>query len=435
MKINFFEILKKKIISNKSKICIIGLGYVGLPLLSKFLKNNFFVIGYDIDKNKINLLKKKKTYIDYIKLDSADFKNFKPTFNLQEINKADVIIFCLPTPLNKNKEPDLSFIVKSLDNIYPYLKRGQLAILESTTYPGTTEEVIVNKLSKKFFVGENFFVGYSPEREDPGNLKFTLDNITKVVSGYSKKCLNLTDQLYSRIVKKTYRVSNLKTAEMTKLLENIYRAINIGLVNELKILSHRMGINIFEVIKAASTKPFGFQTFYPGPGLGGHCIPIDPFYLTWKAKEFDFNTKFIELAGEINSHMPNYVVNRLQEVFNKSKLSIFGKKILILGLSYKKNIDDIRESPSLRIIKLLLEKGCKVCYSDKFFKKIPHTTELKKNKIKNIYLNKKNLNLFDACIIVTDHDYYNYDFIRKNSKIIIDTRNVYNNKSKNVFSA
>jgi UDP-N-acetyl-D-glucosamine dehydrogenase len=335
------------------------------------------------------------------------------------------------------KRPDLGPLLKASETVGRVLKKGDIVIYESTVYPGCTEEdciPILEELSGLKFK-EDFKVGYSPEREDPGNLKFTLDNITKVVSGHSKKCLNLTDQLYSRIVKKTYRVSNLKTAEMTKLLENIYRAINIGLVNELKILSHRMGINIFEVIKAASTKPFGFQTFYPGPGLGGHCIPIDPFYLTWKAKEFDFNTKFIELAGEINSHMPNYVVNRLQEVFNKSKLSIFGKKILILGLSYKKNIDDIRESPSLRIIKLLLEKGCKVCYSDKFFKKIPNTTELKNKKIKNIYLNKKNLNLFDGCIIVTDHDYYNYDFIRKNSKIIIDTRNVYNNKSKNIFNA
>jgi UDP-N-acetyl-D-glucosamine dehydrogenase len=431
---DYFENLKNKIYKKKAIISIIGLGYVGLPLLKKFTDQNFKVIGFDSDKKKINLLKNKKTYIDYIQLTQKNFAKLIPTCDPSDLRKADIIIFCLPTPLNKNKEPDLSIIKNVFQKIKLFCKQGQLLILESTSYPGTTEEIFIDGLKNKFKFGINYFVGYSPEREDPGNKTFNISNIIKIVSGYTAKCRLLTNDLYKQLTK-THPVSSLKTAEMTKLFENIFRSVNIGLVNELKILLEKMHINIYEVIDAASTKPFGFMPFFPGPGLGGHCIPIDPFYLTWKAKEFDTNTRFIELAGEINGEMPYYVFKRTTEALNNHNKSLKNSKILIIGISYKKNIDDIRESPSLKIIDLLLKSGAKVSYSDKYFSNFPKNSHLKNLKIKNFSITKKNLNFFDACIIVTDHDYFDYDLILSSSKLIIDSRGRYKIKNKKVYKA
>ena len=387
---NYYQILKNKIKKKKSLIGIIGLGYVGLPLVSKFTSEGFKVIGFDNDNKKINLLNKKKLYIDYIKISKSNFKNLNVTKSFKYINKVDIIIICLPTPLNKNKSPDLDIIKKNIDEIIPYLKKGQLLILESTSYPGTTDEIIVKKLKNKAYsIGKDYFIGYSPEREDPGNIEYSISNIPKIVSGYSKKCRLLVDKIYKSIVRKTYISKNLETAEITKLFENIFRSINIGLVNELKILTNRMNIDIFEIIKAASTKPFGFMPFYPGPGLGGHCIPIDPFYLTWKAKEYNYNTKFIELAGEINSQMPAFVIEQLQNALNLHSKFIKNSKILLIGISYKKNIDDIRESPSLEIIDILKKKEANVFYSDKYFRSFPKTSKLGLQNIKNIKIDKK----------------------------------------------
>ena len=431
---NYFEDLKNKIYTKKAVICIIGLGYVGLPLLKKFTDENFKVIGFDSDKKKINLLKNKKTYIDYIQLTKKNFGNLIPTCNPSDIIKANIIIFCLPTPLNKNKEPDLTIIKNVFQQIKFFCKKGQLIILESTSYPGTTEEIFIEGLKNKFKFGIDYFVGYSPEREDPGNKIFNISNITKVVSGYSSKCKSLTNDLYKHLTK-TYSVSSLKTAEMTKLFENIFRSVNIGLVNELKVLLEKMDIDIYEVIDAASTKPFGFMPFFPGPGLGGHCIPIDPFYLTWKAKEFDTHTRFIELAGEINGKMPDYVLKKTSEALNSHKKSIKNSKILILGISYKKNIDDIRESPSLKIINLLLESGASVSYSDKYFDNFPKNSHLNNSKIKNFSISRKNLSSFDACILITDHDYFDYELILSSSKLIVDTRGRYKIKNKKVYKA
>ena len=341
--------LQSKIQNHKSTIAIIGLGYVGLPLAIRFAQEGFKTIGFDIDKEKINMLNSGKSYIKHIKEDSiASMANngFTATADFGEITSVDVIIICVPTPLGVHNEPDLSYIHGTLENIKPHLKENQLLILESTTYPGTTEEEIVTFIesipdsslithhSSLFTIGENFFIGYSPEREDPGNKNFTTKTIPKVVSGVTQNCLELTKKLYDQIVDQTVPVSSPKVAEMTKIMENIHRAVNIGLVNELKMVADKMDIDIYEVINAATTKPFGFTPYYPGPGLGGHCIPIDPFYLTWKAKEVGMNTRFIELAGEINTNMTNYVVQKVGEALNTVKRSIKGSRILVLGLAY-----------------------------------------------------------------------------------------------------
>ena len=369
---------KSQIQNRDVRVAIIGLGYVGLPLVIRFSQEGFSVTGFDIDEEKVKLLNAGKSYIKHIKADdiaAMSANGFKATSDFSKIAEVDVIIICVPTPLGVHNEPDLSFIHGTLENIKPYLKENQLLVLESTTYPGTTEDILVpfinsirNQESKiknqKFTLGENFYLGYSPEREDPGNKNFTTKTIPKVVSGVTENCLELTKTLYDQIVDKTVPVSSPKVAEMTKILENIYRAVNIGLVNELKMVADKMDIDIYEVINAAATKPFGFTPYYPGPGLGGHCIPIDPFYLTWKAKEIGLNTRFIELAGEINTSMPNYVVQKVGETLNTIGKSVKGSKILVLGLSYKKNVDDLRESPTLELLDLLMEKGAIIEYCD-----------------------------------------------------------------------
>ena len=370
---------------------------------------------------------------------------FTATADFRQIADVDAIIICVPTPLGVHNEPDLSFIHGTLGNIKPYLKENQLLILESTTYPGTTEEEIVPFIEgiqdsssvtpnqSRFTIGVNFYIGYSPEREDPGNKNFSTQTIPKVVSGHTKNCLDVTKALYDQIVDETVPVSSTQVAEMTKILENIHRAVNIGLVNELKMVADKMNIDINEVIKAAATKPFGFTAYYPGPGLGGHCIPIDPFYLTWKAKEIGMNTRFIELAGEINTGMPNYVIQKVSESLNSIGKSIKNSRILILGLAYKKNVDDLRESPSLELIDILIDKGAIVNYCDPYFSSIPETRK------HQIELSSKDLSVdvlqsMDLVLLATDHDDFDYDLIEKESSLIIDTRGRFG-KSEKVIKA
>ena len=423
--------LSRDIENKKAKIGVIGMGYVGLPLAIRFSQEGYKVVGLDIDSSKINLLNNGKSYIRHIIEEdiSLMLKNdFFATNDFAQISNLDVIIICVPTPLGKDNEPDLSYIFGTLDNIRPYLKENQLLILESTTYPGTTEEEIVPFLksinNKNFDIGINFFVGYSPEREDPGNKKYSTKTIPKIVSGHTKNCLELTTILYNNIVVKTVPVSSTKVAEMTKIMENIHRAVNIGLVNELKIVADKMDIDIFEVINAAATKPFGFTPYFPGPGLGGHCIPIDPFYLTWRAKQFGVDTRFIELAGEINTNMPRLVVGKALEALSSQGKSFQDAKILILGVAYKKNVDDTRESPAFKIIELLQSSNAQVSFSDPFVPNLKPTRSYN-FKMKSINIDSENLAKNDVVILVTDHDDFDYELILKHSKYVIDTRGRY----------
>jgi UDP-N-acetyl-D-glucosamine dehydrogenase len=429
--------LKQKIMSKQAKIGVIGMGYVGLPLTIRFCEAGFQVYGFDIDEEKIKKLSAGKSYIKHIE----DFeiqrisKNFYPTSDFSKLSDVDCIIICVPTPLNKHREPDMTYVFSTAETIARYLRKGQLISLESTTYPGTTDEDLRRILETSGLkAGEDFYLVFSPEREDPGNKEFKISKIPKIVGGYTEKCLDLAVALYSNVTIQTVPVSSTKVAESAKILENIYRAVNIALVNELKVLFDKMGIDIWEVIEAAKTKPFGFQAFYPGPGLGGHCIPIDPFYLTWKAREYDFQTRFIELAGEINTSMPYYVVNKTIEALNANGKTIKGAKILILGVAYKKDVDDMRESPALKIITLLQEKGADVNYNDPYIPEIPPLRKYQL-KMKSIALNKESLSSYDAVIITTDHSVYDPDFILENAKLIIDTRNLIKNKNSKVVKA
>ena len=429
----FYEKIIEKVSRKEYKIGIIGMGYVGLPLALAFCKKDIVTLGFDINENIINSLKNCVSYINHIK--SNEIKKYVsnnkliPSENLESINKVDVIIICVPTPLNKNKEPDLTFIKNSLDSIKNFLNKGQILILESTTYPGTTEEILKPFIEKEGLkVGKDFFLVYSPEREDPGNKKYQTHNIPKIIGGCTKNCASIAKSIYSQITEEIIVLSSTRAAEMTKLVENIHRAVNIGLVNELKIIAEELGVDLYEVIKAAATKPFGFMPFFPGPGLGGHCIPIDPYYLTWKAKEFGIHTKFIELAEEINSSMPKHVVGKISNSLNDICKSIKKSSILILGIAYKKNIDDARESPSLEIIDLLLKMGANIKYNDPYFPKFPKFRKYN-YVIDSIELTSENLELFDCAVLLTDHDCYDYELIRVNSKLIIDTRGKYNNSS------
>lgn len=418
----YYSNLLKKIKNKKASIGIIGLGYVGLPLAGVFAKNNFNVTGIDIDLRKVKMLNKSKSYIKHIKNNFLEKiqKKFKATSNFKIINLLDIIIICLPTPLNNLKNPDLSYIQNTLVKIKPFLKKGQIIILESSTYPGSTKKMvqpIINQ--KKFILGKNFFLGYSPEREDPSNKKYSISNIPKLLSGTTPECKELTKTIYSKIVKKTVSMSCIEAAEFTKIFENTFRSVNIALVNELKLLSTKTKLNINEIINAASTKPFGFKAFQPGPGVGGHCIPIDPYYLNWVAKKNDMKINFIGLAGKINDMMPKWIVNESL----KGKVV---KKALILGVAYKKNVDDMRESPALDFIKILFKKKIKVDYHDPYIK-IIKTRKFKKT-LKSI--NIKKINNYDIVYLVTNHDNFNYKFIKKNAKLIIDTRNVFKKEIK-----
>jgi UDP-N-acetyl-D-glucosamine dehydrogenase len=422
--------LIKKIKQNKFKVGIIGLGYVGLPLALEFSIKNITVLGFDLDTEKVRKINiEKKSYIKHIPSEKikkeVNKKTFIATSDFSRIKEVDIVIICVPTPLNVNREPDLSYVLNSTIEIAKYMKRGQLISLESTTYPGTTDEDILKILEKTGMkVGKDFYLCFSPEREDPNNLHYSTATIPKVIGGVTSKCTLIGEMVYRKVINTVIPVSNSRAAEATKLLENIYRSINIALVNELKIVFDRMNIDIWEVIRAASTKPFGFTPFYPGPGLGGHCIPIDPFYLTWKAREYEISTKFIELAGEINTSMPYYVVEKVMYALNKNFKHINGAKILILGLAYKKDIDDIRESPSLKLIELLQDRGAKVDYNDEYVTEIPKIRKYTFNK-KSIKMTKSNLEKYDLVLLSTDHSYYNYPLILKSSKIIVDTRNAF----------
>ncbi len=430
--------LVEKLKNKSATIGIVGLGYVGLPLLIRYLEVGCQATGFDIDQKKIDLLKSGKSYINHISdevIERALNNGLNASVDLKGIEKMDAIILCVPTPLNKYREPDLSFILNTIRGIVPYLRKGQVISLESTTYPGTTEEELYPRIKKAgFSVGEDFFLVYSPEREDPGNKKFNTRSIPKICSGYSEQCLEVGVALYQIAVDRVVSVSSLKTAEMTKLLENIHRSVNIGLVNELKIVADKMGIDIHEVINAAATKPFGFTPYYPGPGLGGHCIPIDPFYLTWKAREFDVHTRFIELSGEINSSMPEWVIEKTSNALNNFCKPIKGSKILILGIAYKKNVDDMRESPAAMIMKLLQSKGAMIQYSDPHVPVFPKMREYEYD-LQSLNLTPETLGLFDCCILVTNHDAFDYGLIKEHATLIVDTRGVYKEPAANIVKA
>lgn len=430
--------LIKKLNDKEAVIGIVGLGYVGLPLMIRYSEVGYKVVGFDIDNSKIEKLNAGQSYIEHIHGDliqESIEKGFVATSDFSKIKDVDAIILCVPTPLNKYREPDLSFVLNTTEACVPYLREGQVMSLESTTYPGTTEEELLPRVEKNGLkVGKNFFLVYSPEREDPGNPNFTTRTIPKVCGGQTESCLDVGIALYSTTIDKVVPVSSTKAAEMTKLLENIHRAVNIGLVNEMKVVADKMGIDIHEVIDAAATKPFGFVAYKPGPGLGGHCIPIDPYYLTWKAREYGIHTRFIELAGEVNTAMPSYVVKKIAQCLNEKQKTINGAKILILGIAYKKNVDDMRESPAVEIMEKLRRRGAQLSYSDPHVPKFPKMREHSFD-LESVALTEDSLKSFDLVVLTTDHEKFDYDLILKNSVKIIDTRGKFKEKSQKIIKA
>ncbi len=418
---------KRKIEDKTVRIGILGLGYVGLPLAREFANAGIRIIGFDIDERKVNVLNSGKSIIKNVPhaevKKMVNSKKFTSTTRMSRIKNVDALLICVPTPLTDNREPDMKYVIGSCRTIAKYLQPGQLVTLESTTYPGTTRELMAPILETSGLkAGRDFHLAYSPEREDPGNKYFTTRTIPKVIGGLTGKCREIAKMVYELAIETVIPVSSVEAAEATKILENVYRCINIAMVNELKMVFDRMGIDVWEVIRAASTKPFGFSPFYPGPGLGGHCIPIDPFYLTWKARQFGMPTRFIELAGQINTDMPHYVIIRTMDALNKRRKSLNGSKILILGLAYKPDIDDVRESPSLELIELLKKKGAKVDYNDPY---IPATHKQRRYdlQMKSKPLSTAMLKKYDAVLISTNHSDYDYDWIVQNSGLVIDTRN------------
>lgn len=427
----------ERVTSKDAVIAIVGMGYVGVPLALRFVDAGFKVLGIDIDARKVDALKRGKSYIKHISEAeiAAALPRLDASSDFARVAEADAILICVPTPLNKNREPDLRYIVASMDGILPYLRAGQLISLESTTYPGTTEEIVRPRIEERgLIVGEDVYVVFSPEREDPGNLLFNTKTTPKVVGGDTPACLEAGLALYGMVIDAVVPVSSTRAAEMTKLLENIHRAVNIGLVNEMKIVASRMGIDIHEVIQAAATKPFGFTSFSPGPGLGGHCIPIDPFYLSWKAREYGLNTRFIELAGEVNSVMPEWVLGRVADALNEREKSLKGSRILVLGIAYKKNIDDARESPALRLIEGLRAKGALVDYSDPYIPRFDGNEEHPYQMV-GVELTPAVVASYDCLLLATNHDAFDYVMIAKHARLIVDTRGTYRERAENVVSA
>lgn len=428
----------QKFKQKEALIGVVGLGYVGLPLMLRYNAIGFRVLGIDIDESKVNKLNAGESYIEHIsaeKIAAAGKSGFEATTDFSRASECDALILCVPTPLNKYREPDMSFVINTTDALKPYLREGHIVSLESTTYPGTTEEELLPRVQEGgLVVGENVFLVYSPEREDPGNPNFETRTIPKVIGGHTPACLAVGLALYEQAIDQVVPVSSTKAAEMTKLLENIHRAVNIGLVNEMKVVADRMGIDIFEVVDAAATKPFGFTAYYPGPGLGGHCIPIDPFYLTWKAREYGLNTRFIELSGEVNRAMPEYVLSKLMEGLNDSGKALKGSRVLVLGIAYKKNVDDMRESPSVELMELIEAKGAIVAYSD------PHVPVFPKMREHHFELSSEpmtadNISSFDAVVLATDHDKFDYELIKQHARLIIDSRGKYRAPAENVIKA
>jgi UDP-N-acetyl-D-glucosamine dehydrogenase len=424
--------------SREAIIGILGLGYVGLPLMLRYNAIGFRVLGIDIDESKVVALNEGRSYIEHIpaeKVLAARQNGFEATTDFSRVSECDALILCVPTPLNKYREPDMSFVINTTDAIKPYLREGQIVSLESTTYPGTTEEELLPRVQEGgLVVGQNIFLVYSPEREDPGNAHFETRTIPKIIGGDTADCLEVGVALYEQAIDRVVPVSSTKAAEMTKLLENIHRAVNIGLVNEMKVVADRMGIDIFEVVDAAATKPFGFTPYYPGPGLGGHCIPIDPFYLTWKAREYGLHTRFIELSGEVNQAMPEYVLSKLMDGLNVRGKPLNGSKVLVLGIAYKKNVDDMRESPSVEIMELIEAKGGIVGYSD------PHVPVFPKMREHHFDLSSEPLTVetlqaYDAVILATDHDKFDYELIRTHAKVIVDSRGKYRTPEAHIIKA
>ncbi|MDB4349461.1 nucleotide sugar dehydrogenase [Omnitrophica bacterium] len=426
-----YDILKKKIAKKQARLSVLGLGYVGLPLAVEFGKSGFFVYGIDVNKTQIEALKKRRSYISDVP--GQDIRrliengNFKPTTNYSEINKSDVVIICVPTPLSKTREPDISYILSAVKSIAKYRKRGQLIVLESTTYPGTTDEIVLPILeSCGLKCGKDFFLAFSPERVDPANKLYKTKDIPKIVGGVNRPSGLLAKELYKKVMNGVILVSSTKTAEMAKLLENTFRSVNIGLVNEIALMCNKLGLDVWETIDAAASKPFGFMPFYPGPGIGGHCIPLDPIYLAWKARLHGFEARFIGLADRINSSMPEYVVSRISNALNDRKKTVKGAKIHILGVSYKKDVSDTRESPALEIMRILSDKGAEISFSDAYTQRCTINGKC----IKAVEPTPRTLKSKDCVAIITDHSVYDYANIAKNSKLLFDTRNATKNISK-----
>ena len=427
-----------KLGNRTATIGIVGLGYVGLPLSLRFAEVGYRVIGMDIDRAKVEKLNRGESYIHHIAASAvraARARRFVATSEYAKARECDALIICVPTPLTRHREPDLQFVIGTMESLLPHLRAAQIVSLESTTYPGTTDEELRPRIeSRGFDIGSDFFLAFSPEREDPGNPKYVTRTIPKVCGGSTSACLQVAVALYEQVVDNVVPVSSTRVAEMTKLLENIHRAVNIGLVNEMKIVCDRMGIDVHEVIRAAATKPFGFVPYYPGPGLGGHCIPIDPFYLTWKAREYGLNTRFIELAGEVNRHMPEWVVGKVAEALNERGKSVKGSRCLVLGIAYKKNVDDMRESPSVELMELLVARGALVDYSDPHLPAFPKMREHHFD-LKSVDINPETLGSYDVVLIATNHDAFDYRVIQNHAKLIVDTRGVYPKGGPNIVKA
>ena len=430
--------LLQRIQSKEAVIGIVGLGYVGLPLMLRFIEQGFRVIGFDNDPKKVDALNAGESYIAHLpseRIAHARKNGFEATLDAARAPEVDALLLCVPTPLNKFREPDLSFVVSTTETFAPHLRAGQLISLESTTYPGTTEEELKPRVEQNgLVVGEDLFLVYSPEREDPANPDFTTQTIPKVCGGQTPACQEVGVALYGSVVDQVVPVSSTQAAEMTKLLENIHRAVNIGLVNEMKIVADGMGIDIYEVITAAATKPFGFVAYYPGPGLGGHCIPVDPFYLTWKAREYGLNTRFIELAGEVNRDMPRWVVGKVADGLNSASMAVNGSRILMLGIAYKKNLDDTRESPAVELMSLLQEKGAIVAYSDPHVPTFPTKRDYHFD-LESVPLTAENLAAYDCVVIATDHDGFDYELILEHASLVVDSRGRYREPHPNVVRA